>query len=291
MNFYGEDLRLFYAEMGRRYTPNPLHNSSQRTAISGFWSLQACLAFYGMDPRATRLTLEGFGSVASYLAPFLTRAGLRVMAVSNHLGAAVNPEGLDLAAIVALRERHGSAWIDQPGDWRRLEREALFDVETDILIPCARVHSIAAEQARRIHARLVLPIANVPCTEGALLVFDHRGLDYVPDFVVNGGGVSGHIKDLADPFGTLFMSMLRRMLETARATRTPVRHVAEKAAHANYGRLAAEAYATDPLPLKIAKGLANRGLAPKNLVRNFQQETLERVYSNIEGLFTEAKAT
>lgn len=285
MNFYGDDLMLFYAEMGRNYTPNPHSNSSHRTAISAFWSLQACLEYYGLNPKETRLALEGFGSVASYLTPYLARLGIKVVAVSNHHGTLANPEGLDLSAIDRLRARYGSAWVDQPGDWRRLEREALFEIEADILVPCARVHSIGPEEAGSLSARLVLPIANVPCQDEALAVLDRRGIDYIPDFVVNGGGISGHIQDINDPFGKLFKAMLRRMLKAARKRGRSVRAIAEEAAHANYGRIVSEAYLFESLPLKIVKGLARRGLLPKACTQNFQRDGLSQLYANMEELF------
>jgi glutamate dehydrogenase/leucine dehydrogenase len=208
-----------------------------------------------------------------------------VVAASTYRGAVSNPEGLDLMHIVNQSERHGSDWIDRDGDWKRLDRDALFDIETDIMLPCARVHSIGPERAGRIQARLVLPIANVPCTDAALEVFDQRGIAYFPDFVVNGGGVSGHIKDIDDPFGEVFKAMLNRLLKTAHASRRPIRKVAEDVAHANYGRMVSDAYSSEPLQRKIINRLAHGGLFPKVLIRKSQQDKLRRLYSNIEGLY------
>lgn len=287
MNFYGDDLRMFYGEMGRLYTPNKHYNSSHRTAISAFWSLEACMAFYELDPQETRVTIEGFGSVASYLAPFLRDAGVKVVAASNTRGMVYNQAGLNLDEIVQLREQHGSAWVEQNGKWKTGDRDDIFDIEADIMMPCARVHSIDNGKAERISARLLLPIANVPCTDEALQVLDRRKLDYIPDFVVNGGGVSGHIKGINDPFGVFFKSMFQRLLSTARTSQFPVRKVAEDAAHVNYGRIAADAYTTDPLTLKIVKRLAARGLAPGAIVKKIRKNNLDRLYLNMNELFLE----
>jgi glutamate dehydrogenase (NAD(P)+) len=286
MNFYGEDLKLFYAEMGRNFTPNPHHNSSHRTAISAFWSLEACMAFYKMSPGTTRLTIEGFGSVATYLAPYLKDLGVKVVAVSTYRGTVANPQGLDLAYIVSQSNLYGPDWIDREGYWQRLDRDALFDIETDIMVPCARVHSIGPERATRIPTRLVLPIANVLCTDAALTVFDQRGIDYVPDFVVNGGGVNGHIKDIIDPFGELFKTMFHRLLKTAHANRKPIRKEAEEVAHSNYGRLVSEAYSIEPLQRKIYERLSHEGLLPKFLVQKSQREKRNSLYSSLESLFS-----
>ena len=44
-----------------------------------------------------------------------------------------------------------------------------------------------------------MPVANVPCTDQALDVFDKRGIPYLPDYVVNGGGVCGSVMVGATP--------------------------------------------------------------------------------------------
>lgn len=286
MNFYSEDLRIFYDEMGLGYTANKLFNSSHRTAIGAFWSLQACLKFYQLEPESTTLTLEGFGSVASYLSTFLKDAGIKMVATSNNRGTVSNHEGLDLDEVLNMYQKYGSAWIEQDGNWEKGEREDIFDIEADVMIPCARVHSIGVDKAKRINSKLLLPIANVPCTEEALEVLDSRNISFMPDFVVNGGGVSGHIKGIDDSFGLLFKAMFERMLKNADKNSWPVRKVAEQAAHMNYSKIIFDAYTADSFTLKIAKSLANRNMLPKNIFKRLQKENLNRIYSNIEELFS-----
>jgi glutamate dehydrogenase (NAD(P)+) len=285
MNFYGDDLAQFYSAIGRCYKPNLQYNSSLRTAISAFWSLEACCDFLGLDPKETRLTLEGFGSVASYLAPLLMRLGVKVVGVSTHRGMVFNSKGLDLFAIAGYRERHGSGWIDQAGDWKRFGCDSLFDIETDIIVPCARVHSITPDKVRRISARLILPIANVPCSEEAINLVDQLGIDYLPDFVVNGGGVCGHIRDNSDPFGVLFKSMIERMFKTARKRNMPIRIVAEDAAHFNYKNLISSTYRPELLHQKVVRKLINNGVVPEKILKKIKNNELKNIYSNLENLF------
>lgn len=285
MNFYGHDLSVFYREIGISYTPNKLYNSSQRTAISAAWSLEACLAFYGLDPQETTITIEGFGSVASYLAPFLKRARVRVVAASSSRGMVYNADGLDLDEVVARQRICGSAWVEQNGNWKSGPIDGLFDIPADVVVPCARVHSIDKHTAERIRARFVLPIANVPCTDEALQVLDRRGIEYMPDFVVNGGGVNGHVKDIGDPFGKHFKAMFGRMIETARLQGCPVRKIAEDAANTNYAAIVAEAYQTDALLLKVARAVARRRLIPKAFIKKLTGGQMELLHANVASLF------
>jgi glutamate dehydrogenase (NAD(P)+) len=67
-------------------------------------------------------------------------------------------------------------------------REALFELECDVLVPGARPHSITAGVAQRLRCAVVSPAANVPYGAGSLDVLHQRGIVAVPDFMSNGGG-------------------------------------------------------------------------------------------------------
>ena len=287
MNFYGEELRIFFAEVGRNYTPNPTRNSSLRTAISAFWSLQATLSHYGLTSEGCRIAIEGFGSVASYLAPLLEAAGIKVVAASTHRGAIASDMGLDLRKVVELRQRCGNDWIHEPGDWEQISHDELFTRDADILVPCARVHSIGGDRASAIRAPRVVPIANVPCTDEALRVLDARGIEYVPDFVVNGGGILGHVDSVDHDFGPYFRDMYERMLRAAHRRDLPVRLLAEEAAHENYARIESEAYPRHSTSSVIARGLVRRGLAPRSLARSLEPDRNRRIYERVTSLFAD----
>ncbi len=285
MNFHGDELRAFFAAVGRDYTPDETHNSSVRTAISTLWSLQALLADRNLPPGEVSLSIEGFGTVASYLAPLLAGMGVKVVAVSNHLGGVSNTRGLDLSKVVTLRREQGDAWVQEKGDWEHITQEELFKVPAEILVPSARVHSISAERARTVPVRAVLPIANVPCTDEALEILDDRGIDFLPDFVVNGGGMLGHIRSADDRFGATFRAMIGRMLRTAREKQGSVRKLAESAAQSNFPGIAAEAYGRDPFFLDVLQRLGYRGIVPESLVRQAQESVSKRVERRVASLF------
>lgn len=240
MNFYQADLSEFYSAINIPWSLSGSGGSSLRTAVTALWSIQACIDYFELP--APRIAIEGYGSVAKYLAKYLVELGCRIVAVSNRAGTAHNPSGLDVELIETATTKHGVDWVTREGQWERLTREELFQLESDILIPGARVHSIDATIAAACQTRLVVPVANVPCTGEALSELDRRGIPYLPDYVVNSGGVCGWIQSRDDEYGVAFREVIGRLLTRAEERRVPVRSLADDAAHANYSVLARQAY-------------------------------------------------
>jgi glutamate dehydrogenase (NAD(P)+) len=68
-------------------------------------------------------------------------------------------------------------------------REALFELDCDVLVPGARPDSITANVAKRVRCAVVAPGANIPYGPGAVEVLHRRGILAVPDFLSNSGAV------------------------------------------------------------------------------------------------------
>jgi glutamate dehydrogenase/leucine dehydrogenase len=243
MNFYADDLRLFRASIGLpplRPVPSA-GSSSMRTAITAFWSMQACASYFAHS-RPTTVAMEGYGGVGQHLADMLVNHGFSIRAISNHLGAVRNPRGLDLSLIAEAKRCYGANWINSKGPWETIPRADLWSMDVDILVPGARVHSIDDALASRVQAKLVVPVANVPCTPRALETLDHHGILYLPDFVVGGGGVCGWIRSANDDFGLAYREMMVRLLHTAESRGVAPRHLCEQVAHQGFAAIQSNAY-------------------------------------------------
>jgi glutamate dehydrogenase (NAD(P)+) len=72
---------------------------------------------------------------------------------------------LDIELLFELRARHGDRRVEHVGT-PVLPTAALFEVDTDVLVPGARTGVITAGQATRLRARVVSPAANVPYAAG-----------------------------------------------------------------------------------------------------------------------------
>jgi glutamate dehydrogenase (NAD(P)+) len=134
------------------------------------------------------VAIEGFGKAGAGTARVCARAGARVVAVSTVEGALVDPSGLDVDELLALRAEHGDGFV-QHGPVPVRPRSSVFDVECDVLVPGARPGVITPELATTLPCGAVVPVANVPYAADALGVLDRRGVLALPDFVTNAGGV------------------------------------------------------------------------------------------------------
>jgi glutamate dehydrogenase (NAD(P)+) len=142
----------------------------------------------GQPLEGATVAIEGFGKAGAGTARACATAGARVVAVSTIQGALVDPAGLDVDELLALRERHGDLLVDHAPVPAR-PREALFAVECDVLVPGARPHVIAPESAAELRCAAVVPAANVPYAPGATDALAARGILALPDFVTNAGGI------------------------------------------------------------------------------------------------------
>ena len=134
------------------------------------------------------IAIEGFGKAGAGTARACAGSGARVVAVSTIDGALVDPAGLDVEELLALRALHGDAFV-RHGPVSARPREALFAVECDVLVPGARPHVIAPESADDLRCAAVVPAANVPYAPGATDALAARGILALPDFVTNAGGI------------------------------------------------------------------------------------------------------
>lgn len=134
------------------------------------------------------VAVQGFGNVGSYAAYFLSSWGARVIAVSDSQGGIYNPRGLNIEAIMKIKNEKGSVIYYQDG--RRISNEELLTMDVDILVPAALENVITEENAPRIRAKMIVEGANGPTTPEADEILFKRGVFIVPDILANAGGVT-----------------------------------------------------------------------------------------------------
>jgi glutamate dehydrogenase (NAD(P)+) len=149
---------------------------------------EAALAHLGRTLEGAAVAVEGFGKVGAGTARACARAGARVVGVSTVDGLLADPDGLDIEELLLLRARHGDRFVAHGGGSARA-REALFELDCDVLVPGARPDSITLDVAQRVRCAVVAPGANIPYGPGAVEVLYRRGIVAVPDFISNSGGV------------------------------------------------------------------------------------------------------
>lgn len=157
---------------------------------TGF-GLAACVdvarEFIGLDLKGARIAVQGFGAVGKHAARFLAEKGAVLVAASDTSGTLVDPSGLEVAKLAALKEAGRSLRDYDKGS--KLAADAILDVDCDIWIPAARPDVVRADNVARLRTRLMPQGANIPFTPEAEQVLYERGILVVPDFIANAGGV------------------------------------------------------------------------------------------------------
>jgi glutamate dehydrogenase (NAD(P)+) len=155
------------------------------------WGLRHCAEVAArhckLELRGTRVAIQGFGAVGKHAARFLAAQGARVVSASDSRGTVSDGEGLDVEALIRLKDGGGAVTDYTRG--RKGDADAIVDVECDIWIPAARPDVIREDNAHRLKTRLVLEGANIPVTLVAERMLHERGVTVIPDFIANAGGV------------------------------------------------------------------------------------------------------
>lgn len=140
-------------------------------------------------PGSATAVVQGFGNVGSYAALGLHRAGLKVIAVSDHTGALYDPKGLDIPALMRHTSLHGS--IAGFSSELKFNSKQVLTLACDVLVPAALERVIDAHVAENLKCRVLAEGANGPTTPEADLVLDKRRNEIflIPDILCNSGGV------------------------------------------------------------------------------------------------------
>ncbi len=141
----------------------------------------------GFDLSSATVAIQGWGNVGSATGRILQVHGAKVLAVSDHAGAIGDSEGIDAFELTDWVQEHGSVKGYPKAD--AIDPADLWSTDVDILIPAALENQVTSENAGSIKAQVVVEAANGPTTLEAETILTERGIDILPDILVNAGGV------------------------------------------------------------------------------------------------------
>jgi leucine dehydrogenase len=194
------------------------------TALGVFAGIRATLSAIGTNLPGAHVVVQGTGHVGADLARRLAEAGCRVTVTD------VDP----VRAHAVAREIGG----------RVVDPKDALTTPCDVLAPCAIAKVIDRSTVANLQCRVVAGGANdVLATRDLAAMLAQRGTVYVPDFVINAGGViqihaerSGWGPDkLEESLLAIGDRVARIVSEADRSGRTPVA-VAEEMASQRLGR-------------------------------------------------------
>jgi glutamate dehydrogenase (NAD(P)+) len=162
---------------------------------------RAC-ARLGIELAEQRCVVQGFGNVGGIAASELAAHGAKVVAVSDVSGGVHDEGGLDVAALHSFVEAEGSLAAYTEGE--RITNEELLELPCDILVLAAREDQVTADNAPRLHAKLIAEGANGPTSVEADAILAERGIPVLPDVLTNAGGVTVSYFEWVQDLGRLF---------------------------------------------------------------------------------------
>ncbi|MGB3533418.1 MAG: Glu/Leu/Phe/Val dehydrogenase [Microcoleaceae cyanobacterium] len=167
------------------------------TAMGAFFVIENLMPKFNQLPTQTTIAIQGFGNAGAEIAELLSKAGYKVVAVSDSQGGIYSKKGLDIPSIRQFKESNKSikalyceGSVCNIVEHEILSNEELLTLDVDILIPAALENQITSKNAKEIKAKYIFEVANGPITSEADQILEERGIYVFPDILVNAGGVT-----------------------------------------------------------------------------------------------------
>ncbi len=141
----------------------------------------------GLEPKSTRVVVQGFGNVGSRAARIIADLGATVIGASDHHGAIHCEKGIDVRAL-ADHVREGGKVTEFDGV-DVIGPDELLALECEVFIPAALGGMIHKGNADTLDCRMIIEGANSPTTPAADEILTDKGVHIVPDVMANAGGV------------------------------------------------------------------------------------------------------
>lgn len=172
--------------------PIELGGSVGRLEATGkgvFITAQKAAQHLGLSMEGARVVIQGSGNVGGIAAQYFSRAGAKVIGISDSKRGLYNPKGLDVDSALACKDRY-QCFLSHEVGADEITNEELLEQECDILVPAALENQITVENAPRLKCRMMVEGANGPTTPEADVILFDRGVFVVPDILANAGGVT-----------------------------------------------------------------------------------------------------
>ena len=179
----------------------PFGGSLARTQATGYglcYFAQEAMRCMKNDSFAGKVVVvSGSGNVATYAAEKCTQLGGKVVAMCDSNGYVYDPNGIDLAKIIDIKQKRRArikVYADEvPGSEYHEGCHGIWTVKCDIALPCATQNEMDLEGAKALIANGVMAVAegaNMPSTPEAIELFQQNKVLFGPAKAANAGGVA-----------------------------------------------------------------------------------------------------
>jgi glutamate dehydrogenase (NAD(P)+) len=152
-------------------------------------AVQKAAEHIGLSIEGARVVIQGCGNVGGTAARHFSKAGARVIGISDSKGGLYNSDGLDIERTLDCKNRYKCLMTERV-EAEVITNKELLELECDILVPAALGNQITVENAPRLKCRMLAEGANGPTVPEADQILLDRGIFLVPDILANAGGVT-----------------------------------------------------------------------------------------------------
>ena len=168
----------------------------EATGYGAVFFLQEMLKVQGREVEGRTCVVSGAGNVAIHAIEKLQQLGGRVLACSDSQGYVYDPDGIDLPTLRQVKEverERLTKYVEYRPGATFHKRGNIWEVPTEVALPCATQNELAAADARLLVANGCLAVAegaNMPTTPEGLDVLRAGGVLFGPGKAANAGGVA-----------------------------------------------------------------------------------------------------
>ena len=155
---------------------------------------KALMEHHGKTSDGATFAVQGLGAMGAAVLRYFSEYGGKLTALSDlkYHGTWRFENGISqelCAALVAQDVDKANALIAKEGQQVSEDAQDVLYQDVDVLFPCAVQYVITKDNADKIKARFISEGANNPTTEEGYLALVERGIQFIPDFIANPGGV------------------------------------------------------------------------------------------------------
>ncbi len=172
---------------GKPVDKGGIKGRTEATSWGAYFALRSYLENISQDIGKITVSIQGFGNAAIYYAQEISKAGGKVVAVSDSSGGIHNKEGLDIDKLIKIKEETGKVTNYQSAE--KISNDELLALEVDYLSLAALEDAITNRNANKIGARNIVEIANGGVNPNAEKTLKKKDILVLPDILVNAGGV------------------------------------------------------------------------------------------------------
>lgn len=183
---------------GKGYSYGGSFIRPEATGYGLLFFVEEMLKARGDNIKGKRVLVSGSGNVSQFALEKIIQLGGIPLTASDSDGFIYDPEGINEEKLQFLMElknvKRGRivAYADKYG-CKYYEGQKPWFIPADIALPCAIQNELEENDAQVLAeqgCRLVAEGANMPCTPGAIDIFQQNGIAYAPGKASNAGGVA-----------------------------------------------------------------------------------------------------